>query len=680
MKYAKVVLCVLAVAVLLTASCATTPRASLLGDASRLDAWTKTHLSKSSSELPFSFVSGGKASSALLASWPRRCEEKTLDKARFQRTIIWNDPKTGLEVRCEAVIYRDYPAVEWTVYFENKGSQRTPIIQDIQGLDIRFEGVTGEEFELNGIKGDWCVAESFEPYKCTFAANDVKRFRPASSGKSCDGRKGWPYFNLRVPGGGVLMAVGWPGQWAASFARDAKNGLRACAGQELTHLYLKPGEKIRTPLIALLFWHGSDVVESQNLWRRWYMAHNIPRVDGRPQPALAQIQVNGAEQDIDYVKRFLEAGIKPDICWRDAGAGGTTWYPSADGPHKGKDAWLNTGTWDIDASVFPHGFKPFSDWVHANGMKFVLWFEPERAGSPELWLGKNHPEWLLQGSSHGGILNEGDPAAWQWLVDHVDGMIKSQGIDWYREDMNGPGPCRAWRKSDAADRQGITENLYVQGHLAFWDELKRRNPGLCIDSCASGGRRNDLESMRRAVPLLRSDFQMPEMPGVAEGNQGHTYGLSFWLPFQGSGVYSYDPYSYRSFYLSSFGMGGLTPENTAAQQKAYSECREVAPLMFGDYYPLTPYSLALDQWIAWQFNRPDIGDGVVQAFRRGSCEEGSKTFCLRGLDPDATYAIRDFDVPGTRNVSGRELAEKGLTVAIAGKPGAGVIVYKKMGR
>ena len=230
--------------------------------------------------------------------------------------------------------------------------------------------------------------------------------------------------------------------------------------------------------------------------------------------------------------------------------------------------------------------------------KFMLWFEPERVGDPNSWLGKNHPQWLLPNDWGGSILDEGNPAARKWLTDHISAMIESQGLDWYREDMNGGGPCPAWRKNDAPDRQGMTENLYVQGHLAFWDELRRRHPRLRIDSCASGGRRNDLETMRRAVPLLRSDFQYPHMPGVVEGNQAHTYGLSFWLPFQGTGGFSADPYVCRSFYLPSFGLTGRVwrgkPENTLAMRKAYAECRRIAPLMLeGDYYPLTPYSLAI---------------------------------------------------------------------------------------
>lgn len=641
--------------------------------------WIAGHLLNPNARPPFSFVFGGVCSDTVLAAWQRSTEDKTLDKNRTQHALVWTDQKAGLKVRCVAIEYADFPVVEWTVYVRNTGTSNTPILENLQGLDVRFDRTGDGEFVLHGIKGDSCTADSYQPYELTLSTKAVTRFAPAASGKSCDGPRGWPYFNLQMPGGGVILAVGWPGQWAASFSRDEGNGVRVVAGQERTRLYLKPGEEIRTPLIALLFWQGTDMVSAQNVWRRWYVAHNMPRVNGQPQPPVTQIQVDGCEQTIQYVGRFLQAGIRPDICWRDAGAGGTTWYPSNTGPYRDKDALLNTGTWEIDWTKYPRGFKPFSDWAHSNGMAFLLWFEPERVGDPNSWLGRTHPEWLLPGTSHGSLLNEGDPAALSWLINHVDGMIKSQGLDWYREDMNGCGPLPAWRRNDASDRQGVTENLYVHGHLAFWDELRRRNPGLRIDSCASGGRRNDLETMRRAVPLLRSDFQFPSMAGVVEGNQGHTYGLSFWLPFQGSGVYSYDAYSFRSFYMASFGMGTLTLENTAAQQKAYAECRRIAPLMLADYYPLTAYSLERTQWVAWQFNRPERGDGVVQAFRRAACAEASKTFRLRGLDPLAEYEFTDFDAEGTRRLAGKELMEKGLILETKGKPAAAVVMYRKAG-
>jgi len=237
----------------------------------------------------------------------------------------------------------------------------------------------------------------------------------------------------------------------------------------------------------------------------------------------------------------------------------------------------------------------------------------------------------------------------------------------------------SWQKDDeASDRIGITENMYVQGHLAHWDALKQLNPKLHIDACASGGRRNDLETMKRAVPLLRSDFQWPYMKNVVRGNQGHTYGLSSWFPFQGTGVYYYDKYSMRSFYLPGFGMGGLTQENTAAQKQAYSECSEInQEMLFGDYYPMTPYSIDAEHWIGWQFNRPETGMGFVQAFRRDSCKEESITFHLRGLEEKAQYEVIDFDSRQSIVISGKGLMEDGLQVMINDKPGSAIYKYKK---
>jgi alpha-galactosidase len=186
--------------------------------------------------------------------------------------------------------------------------------------------------------------------------------------------------------------------------------------------------------------------------------------------------------------------------------------------------------------------------------------------------------------------------------------------------------------------------------------------------------------MRRAVPLTRSDFQFAEMPNVVDGNQCHTYGLSFWLSFQGSGCRFYDPYSFRSFYMAEFGMcEGLAPGNAAAQIQAYAECKKIAPIMVnGDYYPLTPYSLTNNVWMAWQFDWPDTGQGCVQAFRRSKCAEPVKSYRLNGLNPAACYEVTNFDVKGSMRIFGSELLEKGLTIEIHDQPGSAIIFYKEI--
>jgi alpha-galactosidase len=628
--------------------------------------WVQRNLLGGSNSAPFSLNFNGQASSTsnLFSSWTRSSADTVLDSARTRHTLLWTNSSNGLQVKCVAVEYLDFPVVEWTVYLTNGGPANTPIIQAIQGLDTTLSRLAGDpEFVLNGNQGDFMTADSYEPWQKILGPNSENDFGPAGSGKSTEGPTGWPYYDLQTPGGGMILAIGWPGNWGSSFTRDSATGLRIQAGQKLTHLYLKPGETIRTPLITLMFWQGTDVVRAQNLWRHYYLAHVIPRVNGQPPPALAQIQVTA--QDTNAVNEFLQAGIALDICWRDAG-GSYTWYPNTNGPYTGGDAYLNTGTWDVDAVRYPVGFKPFSDWIHARGLKFLLWNEPERVGDTNSWLGANHPEWLLHPGSVGLILNEGNPEAFNWLTNHFDNLIKTQGIDWYREDMNGGGPGTSWTANDASDRQGITENFYVQGHLAYWDALLKMNPGLRIDSCASGGRRNDLETMKRAVPMTRTDFEFAYMPNVVDGNQCQTYGIASWLPFYGTGAYIYDVYSFRSFYMTLFGMGGLSPDNKAAQQQAYAECRKVAPCMlYGDYYPLTPYSLADNVWIGWQFDRPDTGDGCVQMFRRTNSVVSTYNIKLHGLDPAKYYAVRDFDKGDLGWFSAGQLMTNGLTLTLA---------------
>jgi alpha-galactosidase len=647
--------------------------------------WAKRHVFAEQAKLPLSFTFGGKSSDELLRDWKRTDAVRELDAQRRERTRSWMDATTGLQVRLVSTEYVGFPVVEWTVWIKNNGKTDTPLIENIQGLNSTFAANPKDALSLHGIRGDTCVAESFQPWTRELNTGARHVFSPPvkggyASGKSSDGPDGWPYWNMQQPGGGMILAVGWPGQWEAKFERIEDGSLRIRAGQQLTRLVLKPGEEIRTPSTTLLFWQGDDLVRAQNLWRTWYLAHVLPRIGGVPQPPTTQIQVGGSLATWPSVQAYLDAGIKPDILWRDAGSDSkSTWYPSV-GPRKTE--WLNTGTWEPDPARYPQGFRPFSDKARENGMQFLLWFEPERVGDPGSWLGKNHPDWLLPGNSAGDVLNLGNPDALKWLIDHIDGMVKSQGLDWYREDLNGDGYGTAWRKADAPDRQGITENLHVQGHLAFWDELRRRNPNLRIDSCASGGRRNDLETMRRAVPLLRSDWScMPfkDAPLQTEGNQSQTYGLSSWLPWQGAGVHFTDSYSVRSYFLTGFGMiipGGWkkTEESIAAVRKGYADCRRIAPLMLGDYFPLTPHSLDTTSWIAWQFHRADLGEGIVQAFRRPDATSDTLTVKLRGLIPQQRYEIENLD--GGKEVrTGAELM-RGYEIKLREKPAAAVLMLK----
>ena len=92
-------------------------------------------------------------------------------------------------------------------------------------------------------------------------------------------------------------------------------------------------------------------------------------------------------------------------------------------PNKlGKDAWAwSCGNWTPDPARYPNGMRAAADAVHANGLKYILWFEPERAmvgtethqehhkiryimGLYEYFdaLRREHPHLIIDSSASGG--------------------------------------------------------------------------------------------------------------------------------------------------------------------------------------------------------------------------------------------------------------------------------------
>ena len=627
----------------------------------------------------FSFKYNGKSSRDFLSDW-NRTEQTSKSGVRATTTTTFVDPASDLEIRQVTVTYDDYPVTEWTLYFRNHGSQESPVISDIQAIDSNWVRKGESEFVLHHTKGANASRTDYWPSETRLGWNQELTLRSVG-GRPCNGNL--PFFNVNwlAPHRGVIICVGWPGQWEANFQRDDTEQLTVTAGQQDCHFKLMPGEEFRSPLIAVMHYQG-DWIRGQNLWRRWMVQHNLPRPKGKLPPhqllacsshQFSEMLKANEENQKQFVDRYLEEGFPLAYWWMDAG-----WY-SNDG------TWQNTGTWEVDRKRFPNGLRAITDHMHNKGVKSIVWFEPERVTSPS-WLYDNRPEWLLTPPPNPGrrhydnnwrLLNLGNNEAREWLTNHVDSLIKSEGIDLYRQDFN-VAPLHFWRSVDNPDRQGIAENKYVQGYLAYWDALLERNDGLRIDSCASGGRRNDLETLRRSVPLLRSDSLFE-----ATGQQCHTYGMSFWIPYYGTGTHvgtseigqegshEVDVYAFRS---------QMSPSLTACWdmrdesldydtlRKLASQHQKAAANYMGDYYPLSNYAPndELDAWVAWQWFRPEAGKGVVHAFRRDQSKTNTETYQLFGLDPHKTYLVQNADEAPqpVYKMSGQQLLDEGLVITL----------------
>ncbi len=236
---------------------------------------------------PFSFVYGGSDSRQLLKTWRRTVQTEELPD-RVERRVCWQDAETGLAVTAVVGSFRRYPAADWVLYFENGGTQDTPILEKIRAADVALgTGTARNPAWLHQLRGDSCDETTFTPFRMTLPINQSVGLAPAGGRPSAV--SAFPFFDLRYGRQGLIAAVGWSGQWAASFERTERGPTRFAAGMEQVRLRLHPGEKIRSPRMLLLHWQGERRA-ALNRFRRLMLFHYVPRWQGRPVPLPVALQ------------------------------------------------------------------------------------------------------------------------------------------------------------------------------------------------------------------------------------------------------------------------------------------------------------------------------------------------------------------------------------------------------
>ena len=626
------------------------------------------------SQLPFYFKYDGKESPQFISTW-QRTEETVSSEGGQLYHYAFTDPATRLKVTADVRTFKDYNALDWVLKFANEGAINTPILEDIQPLCWTASETCRDPLiqVYYGCTGNW---ESFFGAERPFGPK--LPFKISSAwGLSSHGNL--PYFNLcdadydgrlqlAVKGpGGVIGAIGWSGNWAASLTwdPDAKTmGFRA--GMPKTHLLLHPGEVIRTPRIVLLNWQG-DYLDSGNLWRRLVRAHYAPK-DRAGQPVTMPVAyLHPGAESIDAKLAAIQAlhdrKVPVEVSWLGGG-------------------WNQLrGTWRPNPAFYPHGLKPLGDALKQAGFDFALSLEPE-TGDPHSDLRTQHPDWFLTTKTAApGLLNLGNPAARQAVTDLVSGLIAATGMTWYHQDFS-QQPESAWSGTDAPDRVGITEINYITGLYAFWDELRARHPGLIIDNCAEGGNRLDIEAASRSVALWRS------APTNSLGQQLETQNLTSWAPFS-SGILGGIPAgtlpgSAGQLYVirSTYGPGWTLATDVLADdtlRRAAAEFREVRPFFQGDFYPLTPYSRETDSWVIWQMHRSDLKAGAAIILRREQSPFTSVQPEFRALDASARYEVEIRTGLGKgprRQLSGKDLAR--LEVSLPDQPASALVFYRQI--
>ena len=681
-------------------------------------------LSKLVNGIPFSFVMGGRPSSSFIGAWKAAHRETVLPDGRTRTVISYSDPATGLELREELIGFRDH-AVEVVLFVKNTGTNDTPVIENLLPLDVLFpvqdqtqvifHHQLGSAIRPTSQPDTESLAGDFTPLDTTLATPQQVVISHYIMRNNIHQESYLPFFNLQLEDGGIIGAVGWTGQWMVRI--DRKNGAVSLeAGQETTHFKLHPGEEIRTPRVLLISWKGTDWLKAQNQLRRILVTYYLPRVGGQVvTPPIAhtgaytlifdQIAKTTGKNPLDVIPTLHQSDLDGHHGFGEPGAAlnavteknqvalinsippvGLEAYWLDAGWFEGK--WPNgRGSWVPNAS-FPDGLAPLGDAAHKKGLKFLLWFDPEGVGVGSI-IDRQHPQWVLHwpgenakapGNLGGGIFRYGDPGAQRWMTELLADRIRKWHVDIYRMDRN-TCPVPFWEAADTPDRRGITEIRQIEGLYSVLDNLLNEFPALEIDNANWRVTGPDIEMMKRTIgSLTRSELTSGGLPHPIQ-DQAQTEVLNLWIPLNANLLHGVDPYNFRSTATTGVGIGlDLSSPyiDTAKLAAAIAEVKELRPFWLGDYYQMTAFTKADNDWSGWQFDRPDLNAGYAVLFRRPKSELPSMNLRLQNLTPTANYRVsvsEGFDKAPEQVVTGEKLMN--LPVTIPSAPGSVVVRYRR---
>jgi len=594
--------------------------------------------------------------------------------------------RSAIRLEGASQVYAASECVEWAPRLRNVGASDTVLLSDLQSIDLELAASVGDfPVTVHAVRG--CGGHPvLSAEQAALAPGATWRISNPGGGKTV---AHIPFVALDLGGRGFLCALGWPGRWTLAVEHDSGGSVRLTGGIQQANLSLRPGETITLPTVLLMFWEG-DRLAAHNRFRQHLLRFHSPTCNGEPAPSLLSCGTWGGMKTANHLRLIgdLQKHRTPFDCyWMDAGWYGETHETDEYQNMLTEDWFFHVGDWRPNRAVHPDGLKPVADAAHAAGMRFLLWFEIERAIETSPWVAE-HPEWyfsrrsttVLRGRTcHWRVFNFGVPQARRAMTEHIAHLIEETGIDVLRQDCN-VGLADCWDAQDTPGRIGMSEIRYVEGLLAFWDELRQRFPSLLLDIV----QRRDLATISRALDLSRSDHEiLPHTDPIA--SQRALYGLSPWTPLSGTGV----PYRPGQDYVA---LSGLATSFFTAVFPSISDVpirvqppddypwdwlrrmldihRLARPYLRGDFYPLLADTPSNEHWAAFQFHRPDLGSGMVLLYRRPESPFTAARFRLRALQPGQSCHL-DHATGGRLSLEGPM-----LQVALDDAPAAVVAFYR----
>ena len=571
--------------------------------------------------------------------------------------------ESGVFVEVEAKAYPEFDAVEWVLWLENTSDKNSEIFSEINDCDTLLP-LQYPEAKRPGYMpkaGDACVitmkgkvpgiyywkSDAISATEHQFSREYLdhaskKTIRLANEcARSSEGLM--PFFDVTASGDGCIAAIGWTGDWRADFSKGDE-GISIKTGLKHARFYLKPGERIRTSSTLIMKYASGE--DKHNKFRRLIRNHFSHKgCTESERDGLMAFELWGGLTSEEMKKRIGELkshDIKFEDIWIDAG-----WYgecTKCDDCFSG-DWSDNTGTWTVNRRVHPDGLADVSECAKRAGMHLMLWIEPERAIKGTKMIEK-HPEWfIIKENAKSAILNYGNREAKEYVRDLVLGYANNLELSCYRQDFN-VELTSYFEMNDEENRRGITEIKHITGMYEVWDSILEGAPGMIIDNCASGGRRIDIETLKRSIPFFRSDYQcnFNENPEVL---QTHNTNIQKYLPYNGcTSKTKRDTYTVRSSYSSSWGgmfynaiFQSMDEEDFKWAKKITDEYRSIRQYFSADFYNHGSSCFDPAAWTIWQYHDTETQSGIVMAFRRSESPFEEVKLRLKGLLPERSYTF-----------------------------------------
>jgi alpha-galactosidase len=283
-----------------------------------------------------------------------------------------------------------------------------------------------------------------------------------------------------------------------TFAERTFHGISLLGGGELLlsgEMPLAPGEEYTSPSLYGSYGIGLDELSAR--FHRHLRAR--PQHPRTPRPVVTNTwEAVYFDHDLTRLTDLADAAARvgSERFVLDDG-----WFGSR------RDDRHGLGDWYVSAQVWPDGLSPLIDHVRGLGMQFGLWVEPEMINE-DSDLARAHPDWImaanddrLPGAARSQqVLDLANPEAWAHILERLDELLSTYRIDYLKWDHNRDLVDAGHRPTGRAGVHGQTRALYQ-----LLDEVRRRHPGLEIESCSSGGGRVDLEILERTDRVWTSD-------------------------------------------------------------------------------------------------------------------------------------------------------------------------------